>query len=164
MAPIRSFPFVSVRFRSFPFASVRFRWFPFVSVRFRSFLLVSVRFCVSVFDVLGNFLREMANNGCRKPSKPRRHSNFVENRLPERPQKTTPRPPNFDECLKKSIPRVFSPLSFLIHCLMLTNLPKAIRNLSHTVKAQSGVDQKAVRNQPGIYQTMCEIQQGIGNK
>ena len=88
----------------------------------------------------------------------------LKNGLPERPQKTTPRPPNFDECLKKSIPRVFSPLSFLIHCLMLTNLPKTIRNLSKTVKAQSGIDQKSVRNQSGIYQTMCKIRQGIGNK
>ena len=158
MAPIRSFPFVSVRFRSFPLVSVGFRSFPFVSVGFRSFLCIGVLMSLAI-----SFGKWQTMDGGNPQNLGAIQLSFKHG-LPERPQKTTPRPPNFDECLKKSIPRVFSPLSFLIHCLMLTNLPKTIRNLSKTVKAQSGIDQKSVRNQSGIYQTMCKIRQGIGNK
>ena len=40
------------------------------------------------------------------------------NGLPEQPPKSTHRPPKFDERLKKSIPQMFSQLSFLIHRLI----------------------------------------------
>ena len=69
------------------------------------------------------------------PKSAKKHVNYrvLRKPCPKNASQTTPKsppqPPNFDECFGKSIQRVFSQLSFLIHCLIgfQANPPATVR-------------------------------------